>query len=53
MPVPTKPLSPEDVATLKDGIARYGMLVFHDQKLTDEQQMAFSRNSRGASDRSA
>ncbi len=40
----TKPLSPEDVATLKDGIARYGMLVFHDQKLTDEQQMAFSRN---------
>ena len=23
---------------------RYGVLVFHDQPLTDEQQLAFSRN---------
>ena len=40
----TKPLSKDDVAALQEGIDRYGVLVFHDQKLTDEQQMAFTVN---------
>ena len=39
-----KPLTPDEVAALEAGMDRYAVLVFHDQKLTDEQQMAFSRN---------
>jgi len=39
-----RPLSPEDVAAIDDGMIRYAVLVFHDQKLTDEQQMAFTLN---------
>jgi len=37
-----RPLSPEDVAAIEAGMDRYAVLVFHDQKITDEQQMAFS-----------
>src|SRR5262245_56738277 len=40
----TQPLTREEVAALEAGMDRYAVLVFHDQKLTDEQQMAFSRN---------
>lgn len=40
----SRPLSPEDVAAIEDGMIRYAVLVFHDQKITDEQQMAFSLN---------
>ncbi|HEX6210980.1 MAG TPA: TauD/TfdA family dioxygenase [Methylomirabilota bacterium] len=40
----TRPLSGEEVAAVEAGMDRYAVLVFHDQKLTDEQQMAFSRN---------
>src|SRR3990172_6022810 len=40
----TKPVSPEDVAAIEAGMDRYAVLVFRNQKLTDEQQMAFSRN---------
>jgi alpha-ketoglutarate-dependent 2,4-dichlorophenoxyacetate dioxygenase len=40
----TKPLSPDDKAVLQAGIDKYAVLVFHDQKLTDEQQMAFTLN---------
>ncbi len=40
----TKPLSKDDVAALQGGIDRYGVLVFPGQKLTDEQQMAFTLN---------
>jgi len=40
----TKPLAPEDVNAIEAGMDRYAVLVFHDQKLTDEQQMAFTRN---------
>ncbi len=40
----TKPVSPDDVAAIEAGMDRYAVLVFRDQKLTDEQQMAFSRN---------
>jgi len=39
-----KPLSAEEVAAIEAGMDRYAVLVFHDQKITDEQQMAFSRN---------
>ena len=38
------PLSPEDVASIEAGMDRYAVLVYHDQKITDEQQMAFTRN---------
>lgn len=37
-------LAPDEVAAIEAGMDRYAVLVFHDQKLTDEQQIAFSRN---------
>src|SRR5512145_1692717 len=40
----TRPLAREEVAAIEAGMDRYAVLVFHDQHLTDEQQMAFSRN---------
>jgi alpha-ketoglutarate-dependent 2,4-dichlorophenoxyacetate dioxygenase len=40
----TTPLSPDTVAALEAGMDRYAVLVFHDQRLTDEQQIAFSRH---------
>jgi alpha-ketoglutarate-dependent 2,4-dichlorophenoxyacetate dioxygenase len=40
----TRSISPEDVAAIEAGMDRYAVLVFRGQKLTDEQQMAFSRN---------
>jgi alpha-ketoglutarate-dependent 2,4-dichlorophenoxyacetate dioxygenase len=40
----TKPLSPSDVAALEAGMDQYAVLVFHDQNITDAQQMAFSQN---------
>ena len=39
-----KPLTPDDVAAIDAGMAEHGVLVFHDQNITDEQQAAFSRN---------
>jgi len=39
-----KPLSPDEVAAIDEAMIRYAVLVFHDQKLTDEQQMAFTLN---------
>jgi alpha-ketoglutarate-dependent 2,4-dichlorophenoxyacetate dioxygenase len=39
-----RPLSREEVAAIEAGMDRYAVLVFHDQALTDEQQMAFSVN---------
>ena len=39
-----KPLSKEQVAALEAGMDRWAVLVFHDQDITDEQQVAFSRN---------
>ena len=38
------PLSPEEVTAIEEGMDRYAVLVFHDQNITDEQQIAFSRN---------
>ena len=40
----TRPLSREAVAAIEAGMDRYAVLVFRDQVVTDEQQMAFSRN---------
>ncbi len=40
----TRPLSHAQVAVIEAGMDRYAVLVFHDQALTDDQQMAFSRN---------
>jgi len=38
------PLRPGEAAAIEAGMDRYAVLAFHDQKLTDEQQMAFSQN---------
>ena len=40
----SKPLTQPDVAAIEAGMDKYAVLVFHDQKLTDAQQMAFTRN---------
>src|SRR5262245_35199012 len=40
----TRPLTPAEVAAVEAGMDRYAVLVFRDQALTDEQQMAFSRH---------
>jgi alpha-ketoglutarate-dependent 2,4-dichlorophenoxyacetate dioxygenase len=37
-------LNPEQVVAIDAGMDRYGVLVFHDQRFTDETQLAFSRN---------
>jgi alpha-ketoglutarate-dependent 2,4-dichlorophenoxyacetate dioxygenase len=40
----TLPLTREDVAAIEAGMDKYAVLVFHDQRITDDQQMAFTRN---------
>jgi alpha-ketoglutarate-dependent 2,4-dichlorophenoxyacetate dioxygenase len=40
----TKPLTPQHVAALEAGMDRYGVLIYHDQRFTDEEQKAFSLN---------
>lgn len=40
----TRPLSRQDVAALEAGMDRHAVLVFHGQRLTDDQQQAFSCN---------
>jgi alpha-ketoglutarate-dependent 2,4-dichlorophenoxyacetate dioxygenase len=39
----TRRLSGAEVAAVHAGMDRYGVLVFHDQQLSDDQQLAFSR----------
>jgi alpha-ketoglutarate-dependent 2,4-dichlorophenoxyacetate dioxygenase len=39
-----KPLSEEDVAAIHAGMDEYAVLVFRDQPIDDEQQLAFSRS---------
>ena len=39
-----EPLSKQTVTAISDAINKAGVLVFHDQFITDEQQQAFSRN---------
>ena len=40
----TRPLSPDEVAAVHAGMDKYAVLVFHDQPLTDDQQLAFTRS---------
>jgi alpha-ketoglutarate-dependent 2,4-dichlorophenoxyacetate dioxygenase len=39
-----RPLSPEDIAAIHAGMDRFGVLVFRDQRIDDDQQLAFSRS---------
>jgi alpha-ketoglutarate-dependent 2,4-dichlorophenoxyacetate dioxygenase len=39
-----QPVSREDVAAIEAGMDKYAVLVFRDQRITDEQQKEFSRN---------
>jgi len=39
-----QPLAREDVAAVEAGMDRYAVLVFRDQRITDEQQLAFTGN---------
>jgi alpha-ketoglutarate-dependent 2,4-dichlorophenoxyacetate dioxygenase len=39
-----QPLSKADVAAVEAGMDRYAVLVFRDQNITDDQQMAFTQN---------
>ena len=38
-----QPLSPQDIEAIHQGMDRFGMLVFHDQPINDEQQLVFSK----------
>jgi alpha-ketoglutarate-dependent 2,4-dichlorophenoxyacetate dioxygenase len=40
----TQPLSKDDVAAIHAGMDKFAVLVFHDQKLDDERQLAFTRS---------
>ena len=39
-----KPLSPDEVSAVHEGMNEYAVLVFHDQPLDDDQQLAFTRS---------
>jgi alpha-ketoglutarate-dependent 2,4-dichlorophenoxyacetate dioxygenase len=39
-----RPLNADEVAAIEAGMDRYAVLVFHDQDISDEQQIAFTRN---------
>jgi len=39
-----KPLTPDEVVAVHDGMNRYAVLVFHDQRITDEEQLTFTRS---------
>jgi alpha-ketoglutarate-dependent 2,4-dichlorophenoxyacetate dioxygenase len=39
----TRPVIPETFAAIEDAFHRHGILVFREQSVTDEQQLAFSR----------
>ena len=40
----TAPLDAATIAALESGMDQFAVLVFHDQRITDDQQMAFTRN---------
>ena len=40
----TKPLTPDEAAAIDAGMDKYGVLVFHGQNITDQQQIDFSKN---------
>ena len=37
-----RPLTPDEVRAIEAGMDRYAVLVFRDQNITDDQQMAFT-----------
>ena len=39
-----KPLSPDEVVAVHEGMNEYAVLVFHDQDIDDDQQLAFTRS---------
>jgi alpha-ketoglutarate-dependent 2,4-dichlorophenoxyacetate dioxygenase len=39
-----RPLDPGEVAAIEEGMDRYAVLVFHGQRLSDAQQLAFTRH---------
>ena len=39
-----KPLSPDEIAAIHAGMNEYAVLVFHDQDIDDEQQLAFTQS---------
>src|SRR5215471_3149180 len=39
-----KPLSPDEIAAIEAGMDEYGVLVFRGQRITDEEQLAFTRH---------
>mgnify|MGYP006266515695 FL=1 len=39
-----EPLAPEQIAAIDDAMDRYAVLVFHDQPLTNDQHLAFTRS---------
>jgi len=39
----TKPLAPDDIAAIEAGMDKYAVLVFREQALSDEQQLAFTK----------
>ena len=42
-----KPVSREDLAQIEAGMDRYAVLIFREQRITDEEQMAFTRSLGG------
>ncbi|MBV8777036.1 MAG: TauD/TfdA family dioxygenase [Alphaproteobacteria bacterium] len=40
----TKPPAPDEVAAIEEGMDRYAVLIFRDQKLDDARQIAFTRH---------
>jgi alpha-ketoglutarate-dependent 2,4-dichlorophenoxyacetate dioxygenase len=40
----TRPISREEAVAIEAGMDRYGVLVFPGQALSDEQQIAFTKN---------
>lgn len=39
-----KPLTSDEATAVEDGMDRYAVLIFHDQDISDEQQLAFALN---------
>lgn len=39
-----RPLNAEDVAAIEAGMDEYGVLVFRDQNITDDEQITFTRH---------
>src|ERR1700755_640071 len=39
-----QPLTPQEAADIEAGMDKYAVLIFHDQNITDDQQLAFALN---------